>query len=266
MMLAAYCAVLLLVFLFQSRLLFLPDLAGRELAATPADIGLVHHDVSIRTSDGQTLHAWWLPHPQPRAFLLFSHGNAGNISHRLESLEIFYNLGLSVLIYDYRGYGQSTGSPSETGLYADGESVLRWLLDRADIDASDVLVFGRSMGGAVAASLAARHEVGALILESSFTSVPELAQELYWWLPARWLARIRFPTREFLANGDQPTLIVHSRNDEIVPFSHGRALYETAPHPKQFLELDGSHNTGFLDSSDAYIAGLDSFLTEVLNR
>ncbi len=265
-LLAGYSVIIVVLFLFQSRLIFLPNVAGRDLVATPEDVGLSYRDVTIRTSDGEALHAWWLPHPQPRAALLFSHGNAGNISHRLESLRLFYELGLEVLIYDYRGYGQSTGTPSEAGLYLDGIAALHWLLDEEDIAPADIVVFGRSMGAAVAARLASENRVAALILESGFTSVPDMAQELYWWLPARWLARIRLPTSDFLSDTSQPTLVVHSRDDEIIPFSHGQALFETAPHPKQLLELNGSHNTGFLDSSDAYVAGLDRFVTEALKR
>lgn len=265
-LLAAYCAIILVLFLFQSRLIFLPNVAGRDVVATPADVGLSFREVSISTSDGKVLHAWWLPHPHPRAALLFSHGNAGNISHRLESLRLFHDLGFEVLIYDYRGYGQSTGSPGEAGLYLDGKAALRWLVDTEDIALTDVVVFGRSMGAAVAARLASENPVAALILESGFTSVPDMAQELYWWLPARWMARIRLPTQEFLSDSRQPTLVVHSRDDEIVPFSHGQRLYEAAPEPKQLLVLAGSHNAGFLDSRAVYTAGLDSFLSEMLSR
>ncbi|NDY96535.1 alpha/beta hydrolase [Wenzhouxiangella limi] len=265
MLVAVYCALLLVLFVFQARLVFLPDVAGRALMATPERLGLSYRDVQIETEDGQTLHAWWLPHPAPRATLLFSHGNAGNVSHRLDSLRIFHELGLSVLIYDYRGYGQSSGRPSEAGIYRDGKAALRWLVDQADVDPADIVLFGRSMGGAVAARLAGEWPVAALIVESSFTSVPDLAADIYWWLPARRLSRIRLPTLEFVSDSDQPTLIVHSRDDEIVPFSHGQRLHEAAPEPSRLLVLAGSHNTGFLDSAEDYRAGLDDFLAEVIS-
>lgn len=266
MLVAVYCALLLVLFVFQARLVFLPNVAGRALMATPERLGLDYHDVQIETEDGQTLHAWWLPHPAPRATLLFSHGNAGNISHRLDSLRIFHELGLSVLVYDYRGYGQSSGRPDEEGIYRDGEAALRWLVDKANVDPADIVLFGRSMGGAVAARLAGEWPVAALIVESSFTSVPDIAADIYWWLPVRRLGRIRLPTLEFVSDSDQPTLIVHSRDDEIVPFKHGQRLYEAAPEPARFLVLTGSHNTGFLDSVEDYRAGLDGFLAGVLSR
>ncbi|MEE4639793.1 MAG: alpha/beta hydrolase [Wenzhouxiangella sp.] len=266
MLVALYCALLLMLFFFQARLIFLPNVAGRALVATPERVGLFYRDVEIATQDGQTLHAWWVWHPRPRATLLFSHGNAGNISHRLDSLRIFHELGLSVLIYDYRGYGQSSGRPSEAGIYQDGEAALRWLIEQADIEPSDIVLFGRSMGGVVAARLAGEVSVAALIMESSFTSVPDIAQEIYWWLPARRLSRIQLPALKFLSASDQPTLIVHSRDDEIVSFSHGERLFEAAPQPSRFLVLAGSHNTGFLDSINDYRAGLDAFLTEIVKR
>lgn len=265
-LLAAYCAIVLVLVVFQSRLIFLPDAGGRDLVATPGDVRLSYRDLSIKTSDGEALHAWWIPHPKPRATLLFSHGNAGNISYRLDSLRRFHDLGLSVLIYDYRGYGQSTGRPDEAGIYLDGEAALRWLADEGRVRSENIVLFGRSMGGAVASRLAVNNEVAGLIVESSFTSVPDLAQELYWWIPARWLVHIRLPTQQFLSESNQPTLVVHSQNDEIVPFRHGWTLYQTAPQPKRFLQLRGSHNGGFLDSGDVYVAGLDSFLAEVMGR
>lgn len=266
MLIAVYGALLLMMFLFQARLIFLPNVAGRALMATPERLGLDYRDVEIATQDGQSLHAWWLPHPRPRATLLFNHGNAGNISHRLDSLRIFHELGLNVLIYDYRGYGQSSGKPDEAGIYRDAEAAWRWLVEQVDIAPADIVVFGRSMGGAVAARLAGEVSVAALIVESTPTSVPDIAQDIYWWLPARRLSRIRLPALEFLSASDQPTLVVHSRNDEIVPFSHGQRLFEAAPQPNRFLILAGSHNTGFVESIEDYRAGLDAFLTEVLGR
>lgn len=266
MLIAIYAALVVVLFLFQSRLVFLPHVAGRALVATPDEIGLEYRELWLDTEDGERLHAWWLPHPQARGVLHFSHGNAGNISHRLDSLEIFHELGLSVLIYDYRGYGQSSGRPGEAGSYLDAKAAWRWLMDEAGVPPEQVVLFGRSMGGAVAAHLAVEVEAGALILESTFTSVPDIAGEIYWWLPVRWLARIRLPALAATQDSDQPTLIIHSRDDEIVPFSHGERLYEAAPEPRQMLVLSGSHNTGFLESVDAYRSGLDAFLSEHLGR
>lgn len=266
LLILVYAALVAILYLFQPRLVFLPHIGGREPAATPSDIGLDYREVWLETEDGERLHAWWAPHPQARAVLHFSHGNAGNISHRLDSLRIFHSLGLSVLMYDYRGYGQSSGSPSEPGLYLDAEAAWRWLVDEAGVAPDQIVLFGRSLGGTVAAQLATRKQPAALILESTFTSVPDIAAEIYWWLPVRRLARVQFDARSALAHGNQPTLIVHSPDDEIVPFSHGLALLEAAPQPRDLLELRGSHNTGFLLSEQRYREGLAAFLDEHLPR
>lgn len=257
---AAYGAVLLLMFLFQPRLLFLPNLPGRALTATPADIGLRHETVALRTDDGQTLHGWWLPHRRPRATLLFFHGNAGNISHRLDSLEIFHDLGLEVLIVDYRGYGRSSGTPSEAGLYRDARAAWRWLTDERRIAPENIIVFGRSMGGAVASELAAQVTPAALIVESTFSSVPDVAAGIYWWLPVRLLARLEFNAADHIGRTTLPVLVIHSRDDEIIPFEHARRLQQAAGQRATLLEIGGSHNTGFIDSRPRYIDGLEQFI------
>ena len=262
MLALVYVTLATLLYLFQERLLFLPGIGGRELVAQPEDRGLPYETVWLETDDGERLHAWWIPHPQARATLLFSHGNAGNLSHRLDSIEIFHDLGLSVLIYDYRGYGQSSGRPSEAGVRQDIRAAWDWLTGEAGTQPERIVLFGRSMGGALAADLAADVDVGGLILESTFTSAPDLAAELYWWLPARLLARIELNALSALRRSDQATLIVHSRDDEIVPFAHGQRLLEGAPEPSGLLEIQGSHNTGFLVSGEQYRSGLDDFLAK----
>lgn len=266
LLILVYAALVVVLYLFQPRLVFLPHVGGRALAGSPADIGLHYREVWLATEDGERLHAWWVPHPEAVAVVHFSHGNAGNISHRLDSLRIFHALGLSVLMYDYRGYGNSSGSPSEAGLSRDAAAAWRWLVDDADIDPQRIVLFGRSLGGAIAADLATRVDAGALILESTFTSVPDIAASIYWWLPVRQLARLQFDARSALARTDQPTLIVHSTDDEIIPLSHGQALLEAAPEPSALLELRGSHNTGFIDSGQLYEEGLREFLTRHFGR
>lgn len=259
-LLAAYGLLLLLVYLLQPRLLFLPGVPGRELAATPDLIGIEYRDVELHTSDGETLHGWWLPHDRSRATVLFFHGNAGNISHRLESLEIFHELGVDVLIVDYRGYGRSSGSPSEAGLYLDAQAAWKWLTETQKVRAGEIILFGRSLGGAVAAELAARVDAAGLIVESVFTSVPDIAAQLYWWLPVRWLSRLDFDTAGNIRRTDLPVLVVHSSDDEIIPFSHGRRLHEIAGERGTLLEIRGGHNTGFLESGERYREGLVQFI------
>ena len=261
-----YVLVVALAWAFQERLLYLPHM-GREQIGTPADRGLAWSPVSLETEDGLALDAWWLPHEHPRASLLFLHGNAGNISHRLDSLVQFHRLGFSVLILDYRGYGRSEGSPSEVGLARDARAGWRWLREEAGQTPDDVVLFGRSLGAAVAAEMAAGLEAeeqapAAVILESPFRSVPDLAQRVYPFLPARWLARFSHDTETHVGDITVPLLVIHSRDDEIIPFAEGEAVYRAAGEPKQLLEIQGGHNTGFLDSEPDYSEGIDDFLTE----
>ncbi len=257
---AGYLAVALLLFFTQSRLIHLPGVPGRALTATPAALDLDFDEVELTTDDGLKLHGWWLPVADARGTLLFCHGNAGNISHRLESLAIFHNLGLNVLIFDYRGYGRSQGSPGEDGLYRDAQAAWDYLLAVRGLEPGRIVIFGRSLGAAVAAHLASRQKPGALILESAFTSAPDMAADLYPWLPARWLTRLRYATLAYLGSVAAPVLVIHSPHDEIVPFKHGQRLYQAAREPKGFVELRGDHNNGFLVSGPAYREKLAAFL------
>ncbi|GAB4349611.1 MAG: alpha/beta hydrolase [Gammaproteobacteria bacterium] len=264
--LIGYLALGAYLYFQQSRLLFLPQLPTRAIGLTPAHYGMSYEPVRFTTSDGVALSGWWVPARESRAALLFAHGNAGNISHRLESIRLFHRLGLSVFIFDYRGYGESEGSPSETGTYRDGEAAWRYLTETRGIPARRILLFGRSLGGAIAAHVADVHPARALILESTFTSVPDFAAEQYPLFPVRLLARIRYDTRERLRRIRLPLLIVHSREDEIIPFRHGERLFADANEPKWLLPIRGGHNDGFLVSGDLYRDGIGQFLDRVLEN
>ena len=260
---AGYLGICLLVFLLQARLVYFPF---RELVATPEAIGLPYEEVSFQAADGVRLSGWFVRAEGARGAVLFCHGNAGNISHRLDTLAIFHRLRLSTLVFDYRGYGDSEGKPSEQGTYRDAEAAWRWLVDQKRVPPGQIIVFGRSLGGGVASWLALEHTPGALVLESTFTSLPDLGAGLYPFLPVRLLARIRYPTLERLPRLRCPVLVVHSRDDEIIPYSHGRQLVEAAPEPRSFLELHGGHNEGFTDTGQAYIDGLDAFIARHIPR
>lgn len=253
-----YAAVVLLAWLFQARLLYLPSAI---VEATPADRGMAYEEVSLETTDGVRLAAWHVPAEPARGTLLFLHGNAGNISHRLESIAQFRELGLSVLIVDYRGYGRSEGRPSEAGTARDARAAWSYLVEQRGIPPERIVIFGRSLGAAVAAELARGRSPAAVVLESPFTSVPDMAQAVYPFLPARWLARIRYPTVEYVREIQAPVLVIHSEEDEIIPFAHGRAVHAAARDPKRLLRIRGGHNTGFLESDESYRAGIDDFLT-----
>lgn len=257
---AGYALLITAVYFMQGRMLYLPGMPGRTLTMTPIDVGMDYQDVSIETSDGVILHGWFIMGRSSQV-LLFFHGNAGNISHRLDSIRQFHNLGLSVLIIDYRGYGQSGGSTTERGIYHDADAAWRYLTENRGISAGDIVIFGRSLGGSVASWLAAQYQPLALIVESSFTSVPDIAQELYWWLPVRWLSRFSHATRDYIQDVRCPVLIIHSREDEIIPFHHGEEIFASANEPRTLLALRGTHNDAFLLDERAYIEGLRVFLT-----
>jgi fermentation-respiration switch protein FrsA (DUF1100 family) len=259
---ACYGLLVVVVYLMQARMLYLPEMPGRALAMSPADVGMEYQDVFIETADGVTLHGWFIAGQSSRV-LLFFHGNAGNISHRLDSIRQFRDLGLSVLIIDYRGYGQSGGKTTEKGTYRDAEAAWHYLTESRGIAASDIVVFGRSLGASVASWLAARYRPLALIVESSFTSVPDVAQEIYPWLPARWLSRLSHATRDYIKDVRCPVLVVHSRDDEIIPFHHGEAIFEAANEPRTLLVIRGTHNEAFLEDERAYIGGLRTFLAGI---
>jgi pimeloyl-ACP methyl ester carboxylesterase len=260
---AAYALFVAMLWARQGSMLFLPSIPSRELTATPAALGLGYEQVEIKTSDGELLHGWFVPAPGERAVVLFFHGNAGNISHRLDTLRIFNSLDLSVLIFDYRGYGLSSGRPSEQGTYEDAQAAWRHLVDTRGVSPDRIILFGRSLGGAVATWLAAQQPPGALIVESAFRSVPDLAAEIYWFLPVRSLARIEYPVERLVREVSAPVLIVHSRDDEIIPFSHAEALHAAAGARSQMLVLGGDHNTGFLRDEARYRARLDAFIAGV---
>ena len=257
--LIAYALMLLLVFLFQSRLVYFPHVA-RELVGTPKVAGLEFEEVRLRTADDVVLHGWWVPAREPRGAALIFHGNAGNISHRIGYLTMFARLGYSSLLVDYRGYGKSGGAPSEEGTYRDAEAAWLHLVETRKVAARDIVIFGESLGGAVATWLAARHPPRALVLASTFTSVTGLGQQVYPWLPVRLLARIKYDNLERIPLIAAPVLIAHSRNDEIVPFSHGEALFAAAREPKQFMVMSGGHNDGFVFTRDEWSATLGAFL------
>jgi fermentation-respiration switch protein FrsA (DUF1100 family) len=266
LLLVLFVVVSLYLYLNQTNLIHLPDVPTRRLDATPSQVGLNFESVELLTKDGVKLHGWFIPHETPRATLLFFHGNAGNISHRLESLALFNGLGLAVFIIDYRGYGNSEGSPSERGIYEDAQAAWRYLTETRAIPDQKIILFGRSLGGAIAAYIAAEKKAMGVVLESTFTSVPDMAAELYPWLPARRLARYYYNTNERMDAINSPVMVVHSRHDEIIPFDHGRALFQRANEPKRFLELSGDHNYGFMQELDRYRDHWDDFISFLIEQ
>lgn len=252
-----YAGISILMYLTQSRFIYHPR---SGLSGTPSDIGIAFEDVTITTEDHVAIHGWFVPADRPRCTMLFCHGNTGNISDRLGMIEVYHRLRMNVLIYDYRGYGKSGGVPTEQGTYRDAEAVWKHLTETRGIDPAGIVIWGRSLGGAVAARLARDHRPGALVLESAFTSLTDMGKALHPWLPVRLLLRFTYPTVEYLRGVRRPVLVIHSPEDDLVPPEHGRELFAAASEPKEFLEISGGHNRGNLDSGDRYSDGIDRFI------
>lgn len=260
---AAYAGLALALFLLQGRLLFFPT---KNLYRTPQSMGWAYEDVRVSV-DGEMTHGWWMPHPElTQHTVLFSHGNAGNIADRLESCSIFRALGLNVLVYDYGGYGESTGSPGEQRCYGDVRAMWQWLEREQGIAPEHIVLFGRSLGSGPTAQLATEVTPAAIILESAFASVPSMAQQLYPVFPARLLVRHRFDNVSKVGRFTAPLLVIHGKGDSIIPFAQGRMVFEAGKEPKTFLEIDGDHNDGFVVTGERYVNGLREFVDPLLRQ
>ncbi len=251
--------VLMLTFL-QKKMIYFPS---PDLEITPDRMGLVYEDVFLNTSDGVRIHGWYVPAPGAKTTLLFLHGNAGNISHRLDNVRRLHDQGINVFIIDYRGYGRSRGSPGEQGLYRDAGAALRHLQERADVNRERIAVFGRSLGGAVAVDICSREDCMKLILESTFTSTADMARAIFPFLPLGPFLTERFDSESKIVNVRAPLLQFHGTDDEVVPFRLGQKLFRTAPGPKKFVSIPGAgHNDTYERGGPRYFETIRSFLEE----
>ena len=241
--------------------IFFPE---KELAQDPGDRDLDFEDVSFTTSDGVRLHGWFVPGGSDTT-LLWLHGNGGNISHRVDNIaELHARLGVGVFIFDYRGYGRSDGTPSERGTYLDAEAALAYLVSRRDVDPTRLVLFGRSLGCAVAAEIASRHEFHAVVLESPFTSIAAMAKRHYPILPGIGLFfRTRYDTLAKVKDVRVPVMVLHGDSDEIAPFDMGREVFAAANPPKRFHTIEGAgHNDTYMVGGSAYYEALGEFLKD----
>jgi fermentation-respiration switch protein FrsA (DUF1100 family) len=253
-------ALNLAMFFFQPSMVFFPY---RSMNETPSDWGLEYEDVFLKTSDNIQLHGWYIPHHNAKLTLLFLHGNAGNISHRGDSVKIFHQLGLNVFIPDYRGYGRSGGKPSEKGLYKDAHSAWHYLLSARGVQRENIIIYGRSLGGAIATKLAADVQPAGLILESVFSSAKDMAKSILPGLSRLVFLRFNFDNENLIKRVHCPLLVMHSPDDEIIPFNLGQKVFLAANMPKKFIPLQGSHNSGFLQSQPDYEHNLEKFILTV---
>lgn len=252
----AFLLMFMLIRWFEYKQVYHPT---TRLWATPAEAGLDYEDVSLGTGDGVKLHAWFVPSKESSDHadfvFLICHGNGGNLSHRIPLITLLHETGAAVLAFDYRGYGRSGGQPSESGTYLDAETAWNWLRDRG-FEEGKVLLWGESLGGAVAAELALRKPCGGLVVQSAFTSIPDMGKELYPFLPVDWISTIHYDTRKKLVRVQVPVLILHSRADRIIPFSHAERNFEAANKPKILWEIAGDHNDQPLEAPELFREGV----------
>jgi len=248
---------------FEKKCIYYPI---RKIEFTPSDAGLEYEDLFFSTDDGLKLNGWFVPAKDARGTILFCHGNAGNISHRVEILKIFTELGLNAFIFDYRGYGKSEGSPSEKGLYKDARAAYSYLLGRKDINKDAIVIYGKSIGGNIAIDLASNVKAAALISESGFSSAYDMGRRLFPYLPVKWLLTIKYDALTKIKDIIIPKLIIHSRDDEIVPFDLGEKLFKAAHEPKEFYEMRGGHNEAVFMARQEYSDKINSFLTGIIKE
>ncbi len=254
-----YLVLVLLMMTFENSLIFFPSVYPDGFWNPP---GLEFEDARFESADGTKLHGWYVAHEEPRAVVLFAHGNAGNLSHRAQVVgEMVHRLGVSVMIFDYQGYGRSEGKPSEAGVLADARAARAWLARRAGVDESQIVLFGESIGGAVMVDLAGRDGARGLVLENTFSSLPEVASFHYRWLPAKLLMRTRLDSATKIGNYHGPLLQFHGDADTIVPTDLGRKLFAAANEPKQLVVIPGGdHND---PQTPAFFRAFDEFLARL---
>ncbi len=264
-----YLGLAIVLYIGQSNLVFMPS---KDIIETPETVGIKFEDIQVTTKDNVNLAAWFVPskdnNPLGKSVVLFCHGNGGTISNRVSYLPIFRELGLATFLFDYRGYGRSEGNPSEEGTYNDVEAAWQYLTQEKQIPPQKIIIYGESLGGAIASYIAEKtsrdqQNAGGLILASTFTSISDRAAEIYPFLPIRFLSRFSYNSINRLPNIKIPVLVIHSTDDEIIPFHHGDRNFQIANQPKQLVKLRGDHNSGFLDSAEIYRTGMNGFIQKL---
>jgi len=255
----AACVLILMLRWFEHSQVYHPD---RTLIATGAELGRPFEDATFKASDGVELNGWFFPasqnSPRKNLAVLACHGNAGNISTRLGLSEALLATGVNVFVFDYRGFGRSQGRPGEQGTYLDAQAAHQWL-QRKGFAGRQIVAFGESLGGGVASELAVRETLAGLILQSTFSCIPDIGAELFPWLPVRWISTIKYETCVRLPRLKVPVLVMHSRTDELIGFHHAEKNFGLANDPKLFWELKGEHNDPVSDREN-FIGGVEKFL------
>lgn len=259
--LIAVAGLLFYVRLFEKRTIFYPS---KKIEVTPKDTGLEYDDIFFKAQDGIELHGWFIPAKNPYATVLYCHGNAGNISHRIEMAYMFNQKSFNFFIFDYRGFGKSLGNPDEKGTYLDAQAAYNYLVKTKKIAPQKIVIYGKSLGGVIAIDLATKLKAGALVSESSFISTKALAKDVYPFLPLWLFVSQRYDAYAKIDKADIPKLIIHSQNDEIVPFHHAEKLFTKAKAPKELYVMRGGHNDAFYIYRDECMQRIDNFLKKYL--
>lgn len=246
---------------FERNNIYYPSAA---MERNPRGVNLDYEDIFFESKDGFKLNGWFVPAGNSKGTILFCHGNAGNISNEINFLAIFNKLNLNTFIFDYRGYGKSQGKPNEKGFYQDVWSAYNYLVIDRNIKPEKIILFGRSLGAAVAVELATKVKIAGLILEGGFTSTVDVGKELYPYLPVRIMVTQEFDSISKIGKIEVPKLIIHSKDDEVIPFHHGQRLFKEAISPKEFYEIKGSHNEGYLLEGERYLERISGFVKEVI--
>jgi len=240
-----YVTLTVLLWWKQEALLFMP---AREYGTLPSASGLTHEEIDIEVEPGTTIRGWFIPAPvEAIGTVLYFHGNSRNLSYYVPRLAPFAAAGFDSFSIDYEGYGASGGTPSETNIYRDADAAWNWLTRTKGVKPGRIVVWGYSLGGAAATWCASRHEVGAVVLESTFTTIPEVGANVYPWLPVSLVSRYQFANRDRVAMIRAPILIGHGNTDQLIPFEMGQELHRVANEPKRFVEHAGDHGAGLVE-------------------
>jgi len=258
--------IILFVFVFFSYVrylektsLFYPD---RDIHSTPKDIGLFFEDVYLHTEDGVKIHGWFIPAFDAEVTLLFLHGNAGNMSGRLQKIKIFNDIRCNIMIIDYRGFGKSEGKPTEKGMYADARAAYDYLLTRQDIDTKLIVGYGASLGGSALVDLATHRELAGLVIDSSFSNAVDMAKRIYPFIPS-FMISIKLDSESKIKDMKIPKLFIHSKDDHTVPITLGKKLFDAAREPKQFVTISGDHNDAYLHDADKFVGSIERFVNQL---
>lgn len=245
------------IYVQQPNMVFFPF---KKIEVTPKEWNLTYEIVELKLANKINISGWYLPHPDAEKTILFFHGNGGNISHRGDSIYIFHKLKLNILIIDYPGYGDSDGTPSESGLYQSADAAWQYLVSNKKVKHENIIIFGRSLGGAVAVDLASRVKAGGVILESTFSSVRDIVDMIFPVLSHFVYLRYSFDSLNKIKNVTAPVLMIHSPDDDVIPFELGQKLFTAIESEKGFLQIEGGHNDGFMQSIRPYMLTLRNFI------